>query len=180
MSFGHPIWPRFLPSSVVLSCATLGPVGRAKHAPGTWGSLVGMAYQLIFFHPLSHTVTGQIVSLFLIATGLWFAISICAEAEFRLGKRDPGEVVLDEFVCVPICFLGWNALQVGIFARWPILIALAGFLVFRVFDVLKPFGIRKLQDLPGGLGVVMDDVAAAIATCVVLHVGVWAWMKYLP
>ena len=178
MSLGHPIWPRFLPSYVVLACATLGPVGRARRAPGTWGSLAGLLYQLVFFHTLARTVSGQVIALLLIGVGLWFAIAICAEAEFRLGKRDPGEVVLDEFVAMPLCFLGWPALLVGPWARWPIVIFIAGFALFRLFDITKPFGIRKLQDLPGGLGVVMDDVVAALVTCLTLHVSAWAYLRF--
>ena len=178
MSLGHPIWPRFLPSSVVIACATLGPVGRARRAPGTWGSLAGLAYQLVFFHSLSSTVVGHVIGGVLILLGLWFATAICAEAEFRLGKRDPGEVVLDEFVAMPLCFLGWPAMLVDPITRWPIVVFLAGFACFRFFDILKPLGIRRLQDLPGGLGVVADDVAAALATCVTLHLAAWAWVNF--
>ena len=50
---------------------------------------------------------------------------------------------------------------------WPVLIA--GFVLFRLFDIFKPFGISKLQNLPGGLGCVADDLAAALASCIVLH-----------
>ena len=50
---------------------------------------------------------------------------------------------------------------------WPVL--LGGFALFRVFDILKPFGISKLQDLPGGLGCAVDDLAAGLAACVSLH-----------
>ena len=48
--------------------------------------------------------------------------------------------------------------------------AVAAFCIFRFFDILKPLGINRIQRLPGGLGVVADDVAAALATCVVLNV----------
>lgn len=178
MSWGHPIWPRFLPSSVVLNCATLGPVGRMRHAPGTWGSVAGMVYQLIVFHPLSYTLTGQLTLLLLTAVGMWFAVAICAEAEFRIGRRDPGEVVLDEFVSIPLCFLGWPAMLVGPWSKLPVVIFVAGFLLFRLFDITKPLGIKKLQDLPGGLGVVVDDVAAALLTCVVMHAGARAWVHF--
>lgn len=178
MSLGHPIWPRFLPTSVVTACATLGPIGRIRHAPGTWGSLAGLAYQLVFFHALSSSWVGHLVTAVLIGTGIWFAIAICAEAEFRLGKRDPGEVVLDEFVAMPICFLGWPAMLVEPLGRWPIVVFVAGFVLFRFFDILKPLGIRRLQDLPGGLGVVADDVAAALASCLTLHLAAWAWVRF--
>jgi phosphatidylglycerophosphatase A len=169
MSFGHPIWPRFLPSQTVLTIATVGPVGRMRHAPGTWGSFAGLMYQLVFFHYLP--VVGSLVFS---ALGVWFAMAICGEAEFRLGRRDPGEVVLDEFVAMPLCFLGWPAMA-GVLPNWaaPWLVFIAGFLLFRLFDITKPLGISRLQDLPGGWGVVMDDVAAALVTCGLLHASAW-------
>lgn len=52
---------------------------------------------------------------------------------------------------------------------------LAGFALFRFFDIAKPWGIARLQRLPGGWGVVVDDLAAALATCATLHLGVWLW-----
>src|SRR5947208_17043582 len=105
MSWGHPIWPRFLSTTTVLGLARVGPMGRMRKAPGTWGSVAGLLYQLLIFQQL-----GLFESLLLSALGIWFAVGICGEAEFRLGRRDPGEVVLDEFVAMPLCFLGWPAM----------------------------------------------------------------------
>jgi phosphatidylglycerophosphatase A len=51
----------------------------------------------------------------------------------------------------------------------------AGFALFRFFDIVKPLGIKRLQHLPGGWGVVVDDVVAALAACATLHGGVWLW-----
>lgn len=171
MSFSQPIWPRFLPSATVLALATLGPIGRIRKAPGTFGSIAGLMYQLLLFHYLD--LIASIVFGFL---GLWFAAAICGEAEFRLGRRDPGEVILDEFMAIPVCFLGWQHMAERL-PSWsaPWIIFVSGFVLFRFFDILKPLGIRKLQDLPGGWGVVIDDVAAALATCGVLHAGAWLW-----
>lgn len=170
MRLRQPIWPRFLPTSLVLACATLGPVGRIRRAPGTWGSLAGLLYFTLFFHPL-----GVFGTLVFSAVGVYFAVAMCGEAEFRLGQRDPGQVVLDEFVAMPLCFLGWRALlEVG--PPWAIF--LAGFAFFRLFDVLKPFGIARLQHLPDGWGVVVDDVAAALATCVTLHTLGAIWLRF--
>jgi phosphatidylglycerophosphatase A len=72
---------------------------------------------------------------------------------------------------MPLCYLGWNTLA-GPLPSWGVL--LAGFVLFRIFDIAKPLGIHRLQAWPGGWGVVADDVAAALATCAVLHLGVWA------
>ena len=162
MRLRQPIWPRFLPTQMVMSFATIGPVGRIRRAPGTWGSVAGLLYFTVFFAPQS--VLGTIVFG---AAGLYLAIAMCGEAEFRLGRRDPGEVVLDEFMAMPFCFIGWSTLR-PVAPPWDIF--LTGFALFRLFDILKPFGIRRLQDLPDGWGVVADDLAAALATCGTLHV----------
>lgn len=169
MAFEQPVWSRFLPSHFVITCATLGPVGRIRRAPGTWGSVAGLCYFTVFFYPL-----GIFGTLLLTAIGGYLAVALCGEAEFRLGRRDPGEVVLDEFVAIPLCFLQW---QLHLEVVPPSAIFLAGFALFRLFDILKPFGIRRLQDLPGGWGVVADDIAAALLTCAVLHGArlAWAW-----
>lgn len=168
MKLSRPTWPRALPTRTVLACARLGPVGRKLPAPGTWGSMAGLLYFTVFFaHGLS---VGGLVLLH--AAGIYVAVALCGEAEVRLGRKDPGEVILDEFVAMPLCYLGWLQLA-GTWPRWVVL--LAGFALFRLFDIVKPFGIRQLQDLPGGWGVVIDDVAAALAACATLHAVQWAW-----
>jgi phosphatidylglycerophosphatase A len=174
MKLTQPIWPRFLPSNLVLNFATLGPVGRRRRAPGTWGSVAGMLYFTVFFWPLGFWPVSAVWTLLFSLPGLYLAVAICGEAEFRLGRRDPGEVILDEFASIPLCFLGWPQLARAL-PGWasPWLVFLTGFVLFRVFDILKPLGIRQLQDLPGGWGIVIDDVAAALATCAVMHLAAW-------
>ena len=71
---------------------------------------------------------------------------------------------------MPLCFLGWRGL-VGPWPPWAVF--LAGLALFRLFDIWKPLGIRRLQDLPGGWGVVVDDIAAALATCAVMQLTRW-------
>lgn len=162
----HLQWTRFLPTGFVVNAATLGPVGRMRRAPGTMGSLAGLVLYAIFFHQATYfgfVLLGALV--------VYLAIALCDAAEKRLGMRDPGMIVLDECVALPLVFFGLNGPGGAIIAHggWPVL--LSGFLLFRAFDIVKPFGISRLQDLPGGLGCVLDDVAAAAAACVVLHVG---------
>ena len=166
MKLEQPIWPRFLSTTTVLTLARLGPVGERLPAPGTWGSVAGLLYFTVFF--LGRV--GLVGNLFLSAIGSYLAVAICGEAEFRLAKKDPGEVILDEFVAMPLCFLGWPFLTATL-PVWAVL--LAGFALFRFFDILKPLGISKLQDLPSGWGVVVDDLAAALAACATMHLGVW-------
>lgn len=164
------IWARMLPTSLVNGVATLGPVGGRLPAPGTMGSIAGLIWYTLVFHHLG--LIGFIV-LFLITC--YLAAAICGEAEIRMGKRDPGEINLDEFVAVPLCFFGLQG-AIAQLGSWAWILLVAGFGLFRLFDILKPLGIRGLQNLPGGIGVLMDDVAAAFATCVCLHVG---WLVFV-
>ena len=153
-------WPRRLSTAAVLWLARVGSCGKQR-APGTWGSLAGLIYFNAFF-----AFSPPALVWILNVLGCALAVGICSEAEVRLGKSDPGEIVLDEFVAMPLCFLGWDRLP-ETWSMW--LICLSGFGLFRLFDILKPFGISRLQRLPAGWGVVIDDVAAALATCAVLH-----------
>lgn len=171
MRLQQPIWPRFLPTPTVLACATLGPIGRKLPAPGTWGSVAGLMYFTVFFAGRF----GLVGTLLLTVLASYFAVALCGEAEFRLGRKDPGEVILDEFVAMPLCFLGWERL-VGPVPAWGVFIA--GFALFRLFDITKPFGIKKLQDLPAGWGVVVDDLVAALAACATMHAAQWAWLRF--
>lgn len=165
---GQPLWPRFLPTAWVIGLATLGPVGRVRRGPGTAGSAAGLLYFTLFFAPLPAAQAWWLTLLFSLPA-IYLSVAICGEAEFRLGERDPGKVVLDEFVVMPLCFIGWHQLP----ARWvsdaPWAIFIGGFALFRLFDIIKPFGISRLQALPGGWGVTADDVAAALAACATLH-----------
>ena len=160
MNFEQPRWTRSLATPVVLAWATLGPVGTNFPAPGTWGSVAGLVYFLLGFRYM-----GVTENLVVSAVGAYVAIAFCGEAEIRLGKRDPSEVILDEVVAMPLCFLGWQWL-VGPVPAWAVL--LAGFALFRLYDIWKPWVIDSLQSLPGGWGVVLDDTAAALATCATL------------
>jgi len=164
-----PKWPRALPTWFVVGVATLGPIGMKLPAPGTWGSLAGLLYFTVFFYPL-----GLVSTLLVTAVALYLAVGFCGEAAERMGRTDPGEVNLDEFVVMPLCFLGWHAVARAGWPTWAIL--LAGFALFRFYDILKPLGISRLQSWPAGWGIVVDDVAAALAACATLHLAAWLWL----
>lgn len=158
-------WVHFLPTAVVVNLATLGPLGLVKKGPGTVGSLAGIVLYAVLFH--SASPLGYVLLLFLL---VYMAVAICDTAELRLQMRDPGMIILDECVAMPLVFFGMNG-SGGLLVQnggWPVL--LTGFILFRVFDIAKPFGISRLQNYPGGLGCVGDDLAAAIVSCIVLHV----------
>jgi phosphatidylglycerophosphatase A len=171
---GQPLWPRFLPTPWVVNLAMLGPVGRVRRGPGTAGSVAGLLYFTVFFAALPAWAV-VVFSLPMI----YLAVAICGEAEFRMGQRDPGGVVLDEFVVIPLCFVGWQYLPTEWVLEWRWAVFIGGFALFRFYDILKPLGISKLQDLPGGWGVVADDVAAAVASCVTLHLAGCAWVTWV-
>jgi len=136
-------------------------------APGTFGSLAGM----LWFGLLLMTGSFWLFGGGTIA-GIALSVWLCGVAEQRLGQKDPGSVVLDEIAAVPVCFLGWVALLVcktgslPAFAdffsaqTWPM--TLGVFVACRVFDIAKPWPVRQSQALPGGWGITMDDVLAAV------------------
>jgi phosphatidylglycerophosphatase A len=143
--------------------------GRAPVAPGTFGSLIGFPWFLLLLGPGSP-------ALFLAGTlaGVGLAVWICGRAETLLRQKDPGSVVLDEIVAMPIVYAGWLWVESGLAGSWPsagdclrgsgLLWMTAGFLLFRVLDAFKPPPIHGCQRWPGGWGIVADDVAAALAT----------------
>jgi phosphatidylglycerophosphatase A len=127
--------------------ATCGYVGYVPVAPGTAGSLVG----LVCFYAVRHlgpwAELAAIVLTFVV--GVWAG----SVAERHWQRTDPGPVVIDEVLGMLITLCWLPVTVVG---------ALAGFLVFRVLDVVKPWPAARLEALPGGLGVMADDAMAAI------------------
>lgn len=156
-------WVLRLPRSWVLNAATLGPLGSMGRAPGTLGSIAGVFGYTLFFYPLP-----GLTYLLLLGALIYAAAGICEEGAHLLNAKDPGEIILDEFAAMPLCFIGLE----GAMQKYPMwLILLAGLALFRFFDILKPLGIKYLQRFHGGWGIVVDDLAAALATAVVLHLG---------
>ncbi len=163
----NPRWARYWSNGLVVRLATIGSLGQLK-APGTWGSAMGLLFYAVVIWPL-----GDFMGTLLLAAGSYFAIGVCGEAEKRLKKVDPGEIILDEFVAMPICLLGLGG-YMGQSGSWIILLAAFG--LFRFFDILKPLGIKKLQRYHGGFGVVVDDIAAALIVCLIMNAGVRFWI----
>ncbi len=127
--------------------ATLGPVGRVPVAPGTAGSLMALGAWLAL-----RLSGGWGTWAILAALGL-LAVAAGGEAARAVGVADPPEVVIDEVVGMGVAL----ALAPG--GLWA---AFAAFAAFRVLDVAKPFPVQWLERLPGGWGIVADDVAAAL------------------
>ncbi len=151
-------WANSLSKNVSINLATLGVIGKLK-APGTWGSLAGVGLYLILFRYLSAPI--YIIACIALA---YAAMGICDAAERHLKMKDPGMIVLDEFIAIPICFMPIS-LMAACNSFWFVLF---GFCIFRFFDIVKPLGIKNIQKIEGGVGCVIDDIAAALCTFAVL------------
>jgi phosphatidylglycerophosphatase A len=136
--------------------ATAGYTGYFPLAPGTVGSAVGLVvYLLVWWSGSPIVEVALIVGLF--AAGVWAGTI----AERYFGGIDPGPIVLDEVVgmLITLAFIPVNAYG-----------AVAGFFIFRVFDVIKPFPAGRMEKLHGGLGVMADDAMAAIYGNITLRI----------
>jgi phosphatidylglycerophosphatase A len=91
----------------------------------------------------------------------------------QTGKSDPGQIVIDEFAGQAVTFIGLPAVSAD---KTLIITAVFGFLLFRLFDILKPWPIRKLEKLPKGWGILADDLMAGLFASIVLHVSVKLWL----
>jgi phosphatidylglycerophosphatase A len=131
--------------------------GMIPPRSGTLGSVWGLplAYGLFLLHSIPLSI---LVIVGLCAGGIW----VCGRSALLIGREDPREVVFDEIVTIPIVFLGISTWD------WPIVIT--GFILHRIFDIAKPMGINRLQRLPGGWGIMADDVAAGIAGLISMQV----------
>ncbi len=151
---------------LVLFFCRLGPAGRSPWAPGTCGTLEALVLAPFLFLPL-----GLAGRLFLLAA-VFVAGSLAAtRAEDLLGKNDPGEVVIDELAGAWIAILPFGF-------SWTLM--LAAFVLFRFFDILKPWPVKASEDwLPAGWGVMVDDVVggvmAMLCLCLLKAAGVFAF-----
>jgi phosphatidylglycerophosphatase A len=139
--------------------ATFFGVGRLRPGPGTWGSL---ATVLLWWLLASHLPAGAKLPVILLLIAAVVAIGIpAATLEARgCGKKDPSHVVIDEVAGQLVTLIAspivWQAL-------------LAGFILFRGFDILKSPPIRWLEKLPEGTGIVADDLGAGLCGLIVLQ-----------
>jgi phosphatidylglycerophosphatase A len=145
------MWTKFL-----VNVGTLWGIGRVRFMPGTVGSFLGAVFSYFLFKTF-----GNCMILAICIGMVMFAIYACSAAERAIGRRDPSCVIFDEFVAMPLCFLFLGHRRAAVF--------LLGFLIFRIFDLLKPLGIKIFEKFHGGLGIVLDDVAAACYTNAILH-----------
>jgi phosphatidylglycerophosphatase A len=158
---------------VALGIATCG-VGYLPVAPGTWGSLLAVGLFLIARRcvsareswvvsacgPYAFPAIGLLAILLVTFIGIWAA----SRTERVLRIKDPGKVVIDEvagqwIALLPLTFAGIGRLPLWVFIA---------FLLFRVFDIVKPYPARKMESLKGGLGIMADDLVAGAYAAVLV------------
>jgi phosphatidylglycerophosphatase A len=139
----------------VIFLATGLLIGNVPFAPGTFGSIIGL--------PLAFLLSrlNLLLSVSFILLFVFFAIAVASAAEKILSQKDPAKIVIDEIAGLMVTFAG---------LPFNLKTAIAGFIIFRAFDILKPFPIRTLErKVPGGGGVVLDDVLAGIYANLILR-----------
>ena len=140
-------------SAILLWLAQGFGSGRAPFAPGTFGSIVGVLWFLLL------AATGYVwIFLLGVLPGLAASVWLCGAGEKILRQKDPGSVVMDEIAAIPICFTGWYVLLIAKTGTAPTIEAFFGqshwvmgiavFVLFRLFDVSKPWPVRQSQQLP--------------------------------
>lgn len=136
--------------------------GLLKPAPGTWGTLsaIPIYWGLAVYLELSF-------SMYLLVTALAFVVGVylCGKTASDVGEHDHGAIVWDEIVGYLITMIALSPTTINI---------VAGFILFRFFDILKPWPIRAIdRKVHGGLGIMLDDVLAGIAAWLVLQLGLY-------
>jgi len=149
-------------SSAANAISTWFGCGYAPKAPGTVGSLAAIAIALLIerystWTPLSFAVLAVVVTL----PGMWAA----GETARHKQLKDPQLVVVDEVVGQWLALAGARTLN---WKTW-----IAAFVLFRLFDIWKPWPVRQLERLPGGIGIVADDLMAGVYAALVLLLAGW-------
>jgi len=139
-----------------MAVATGFGAGYLPKAPGTWGSLLALPLHFFLRQLAPNHYALALAAIF------FLAVITAGQAEKILDRKDPGVVVIDEVIGMLITLIA---------APDNPLIWLLGFLLFRLFDIFKPYPIRLIdQRLNGGLGIVLDDVLAGIYSLIILQI----------
>jgi phosphatidylglycerophosphatase A len=140
--------------------------GHVPKGPGTAGSAGAILVAWMFIEFAGFTPLGVgILGLLFIPIAIWASDRIAKES----GMKDPQIVVADEVAGQWITFLGAGVLG----ASWSPVVWITAFILFRIFDITKPPPVRALEQLPGGTGIVMDDVGAGLYAALVLFAAGW-------
>ena len=139
--------------------ATFFGVGHLRPGPGTWGSAVTVVLwaAIAYFLPAGNRFPVSIALAFLVTLiGIFAATQVARAAR----AKDPQFVVIDEVAGQLVALL-------GVPLEWKSF--LAAFILFRIFDILKPPPVRQLEAIPEGAGIVLDDVAAGLYALAIMH-----------
>lgn len=149
--------------------ATFFGLGYAPIAPGTFGALGGFIISFILLKTGLDFKSFHFLHVFLIFVSFFAGIFACKRLSSQWG-HDPSKVVIDETLgfWVSILFLPLNVQTL-----------IGGFVLFRFFDILKPFGIRKIDRLSTPYAVMLDDVVAGIYTNIILQILFWMFVDLL-
>jgi len=140
---------------LALSIATCG-VGYLPLMPGTFGSLLSVGMFLL----LTRVVAGAaLVALVLVLILAFTVVGIWAgtRTEQLSGRKDPGKVVVDEVAGQFVALF-----PITLFTRWSTAAVIVSFILFRFFDIVKPYPANRLQEMKGGAGVMFDDLVAGV------------------
>ena len=153
---------RSLSDWIVLALGTGLFVGMIPPRTATIATLLGIPLTLVLARLCGPSLAGwSIYSGILVA--LWLAgVPICGRSAALLGRADPREVTYDEYTTLPLVYLLVER------PDWHVLVA--GFALHRFFDILKPLGIRRLERVGGGLGIMLDDILASCYALAVMRV----------
>ena len=135
--------------------STMAYIGYFPFISGTIGSLIGT----LTFYVLSTTTSIIYVCLIVMTTAIGLYASTAYEK--LVNKKDPHEIIIDEYIGMLFSY---------IFLPFSFRLLIIGFALFRFFDIIKPYPIRKFEKLPGGIGIISDDIVAAIYTNIILRI----------
>ena len=139
-------------NSVFHLFVTLGPIGYLPYAPGTYGSVLACILLYFFSSVFTHP-------LFVL---IFIAVTLIVLNSLTLEVNDPGYIIIDEVAGMFIAMAGQGVTFLSL---------LAGFVLFRFFDIVKPYPIRRVEALPKGYGILEDDIVAGVFANLLLILG---------
>lgn len=148
---------------LALAISTFG-VGYLPLMPGTYGSLVAVGIFLLFTQVVKGNALVALVLVSIVAVtfaGIWAA----SRTEVLSGRKDPGKVVVDEVAGQLI-----SLFPLTLFAQWSIVTVIISFILFRFFDIVKPYPARRLEALKGGFGIMCDDLVAGVYAALITSI----------
>ncbi|MCU0913514.1 MAG: phosphatidylglycerophosphatase A [Planctomycetes bacterium] len=151
--------------------ATCFGLGWLPKAPGSWGSLPPAVVFYLMMWCCAPGLGTSAAMLVMLVAGCAACILFAPASIAATGKDDPGEVVMDEFAAQALTFLAIPLVVArNLSGVESLVLAVFGFLVFRIFDILKPWPIRRLERLPAGWGILADDLVAGLGAAVFAYV----------